>query len=167
MITPSSGPGSPAGSCARPAGSRAPRASRRASPPSPRAGCAGAGQPRRGDGEARRDYFTTREISNAIRAEAGPIYDAEQITYGSNSAFGKPVSVSLVGSNLEELDAAAQLIKSELERLEELSDVIDNNLDGLREIEITLKDKARYLGLNLQEIVGQVRRGFFGSESTL
>ncbi|MCB0703893.1 MAG: efflux RND transporter permease subunit [Saprospiraceae bacterium] len=116
------------------------------------------------DGEARRDYFTTREISNAIRAEAGPIYDAEQVTYGSNSAFGKPVSVSLVGSNLAELDAAAQLIKSELERLEELSDVIDNNLDGLREIEITLKDKARYLGLNLQEIVGQVRRGFFGSE---
>ncbi|MBR9922943.1 MAG: efflux RND transporter permease subunit [Bacteroidetes bacterium] len=116
------------------------------------------------DGEARRDFFTNREISNAIRENTGPILDAEQITYGAATAFGKPISVSLVGSNLDELEEAAAELKHELERLEELSDVIDNNQDGLREIEITLKDKARYLGLNLQEVIGQVRRGFFGSE---
>jgi multidrug efflux pump subunit AcrB len=42
--------------------------------------------------------------------------------------------------------------------------VVDNNQEGLREINLKLKDKARYLGLNLAEVVGQVRSGFFGNE---
>ena len=51
-----------------------------------------------------------------------------------------------------------------MEQLSELSDVVDNNQEGLREINISLKEKAKFLGLNIQEVLGQVRQGFFGSE---
>lgn len=115
------------------------------------------------DGESR-DPMTTRDVINAIREEAGPIPQAEIVTYGSQSAFGKPISVSLVGSNYEQLDRATEAVKQEMTQLAELVDVVDNNQEGLREINITLKEKARYLGLNLQEVLGQVRSGFFGSE---
>lgn len=115
------------------------------------------------DGE-NRDPMKVRDVINAIREEAGPIPQAEVVTYGSQSAFGKPVSISLVGEDYKQLRTATEAVKAEMQQLAELSDVVDNNQEGLREINISLKEKARYLGLNLQEVLGQVRSGFFGSE---
>ncbi|PHN08024.1 efflux RND transporter permease subunit [Flavilitoribacter nigricans] len=115
------------------------------------------------DGE-NRDPMKVRDVINAIREEAGTIPQAEVVTYGSQSAFGKPVSISLVGEDYPQLQKAIEAVKLEMQQLAELTDVVDNNQEGLREINISLKDKARYLGLNLQEVLGQVRSGFFGSE---
>jgi multidrug efflux pump subunit AcrB len=115
------------------------------------------------DGE-NRDSLSVREVINAIRQEAGEIPVAEVVTYGAQSAFGKPISLSLVGENYTELKAATEAVKAEMRALSELADVVDNNQEGLREVNISLKEKGRYLGLNLQEVVGQVRSGFFGSE---
>jgi multidrug efflux pump subunit AcrB len=115
------------------------------------------------DGESR-DSLSLREVANTIRRLAGPIPEAEVVTYGGQSAFGKPISVALVGNDYQQLDAATEDIKEAMSALQELADVVDNNQEGLREIEITLKEKARFLGLNLSEIVGQVRSGFFGRE---
>jgi multidrug efflux pump subunit AcrB len=115
------------------------------------------------DGE-NRDSLSLREVINAIRQEAGEIPLAEVVTYGAQSAFGKPISVSLVGENYTELKAATEAVKAEMRALSELTDVVDNNQEGLREVNITLKEKGRFLGLNLQEVVAQVRSGFFGSE---
>ncbi len=114
-------------------------------------------------GEAR-DTMQTRDVANAIREKMGPIPQAERVTYGGQGTFGKPISISLVGENISELKEAAERVKSELESLTELADVVDNNQQGLREIEINLKPKAEYLGLKPQDVVGQVRNGFFGSE---
>lgn len=115
------------------------------------------------DGEYR-DSLRLREVINTIRKEAGAIRAAEVVTFGAQSTFGKPISISLVGENQEDLKAATDAVKAEMQALTDLTDVVDNNQEGLREININLKDKARYLGLNLQEVVGQVRSGFFGSE---
>jgi multidrug efflux pump subunit AcrB len=115
------------------------------------------------DGE-NRDSMRLRDVINAIRKEAGPIPAAEVVSYGAQSTFGKPISISLVGENYEELNAATNEVRREMQLLTELADVVDNNQEGLREININLKEKGQYLGLNLQEVVGQVRSGFFGSE---
>ena len=112
-----------------------------------------------------RDPVSQRAVTNAIRQEVGPIDEAEVLSFGGRSFFGKPVSVSLVGSNLAELEAATADMKSELQQMAELTDVVDNNQEGLRELNIELKEKARYLGLDLQDIVGQVRSAFFGAEA--
>ena len=115
------------------------------------------------DGE-NRDSLSLRDVINVIRSEVGDIPMAEVVSYGAQSAFGKPISISLVGENYAELKAATEKVKAEMQALTELTDVVDNNQEGLREVNITLKEKGRYLGLNLQEVVGQVRSGFFGSE---
>ena len=111
-----------------------------------------------------RDSLRLREVSNLIRKETGPIIQAESVSFGSRSVFGKPISIAVTGSDNEQLAVAAERIKDELNNLEELTDVIDDNQLGLREINVSLKEKALFLGLNLQEIVAQVRQGFFGSE---
>lgn len=111
-----------------------------------------------------RDSLNLRRVVNEIRKQAGPIPEAELVTYGSQNAFGKPVSISLVGEDQEQLKLATEAVKREMRALPALTDVVDNNQEGLREVNISLTEKARYLGLNLQEVVGQVRAGFFGSE---
>ncbi|MEZ5055783.1 MAG: efflux RND transporter permease subunit [Saprospiraceae bacterium] len=116
------------------------------------------------DGEAR-DPLTTREIINKIRELTGPVYEAEQLTFGSFSPFGKPISISLVGSDKEALASATEEVKHELKQLAELQDVVDDNLEGLQEIQITLKEKAKYLGLQVTDVLSQVRQGFFGAEA--
>lgn len=103
-------------------------------------------------------------ITNMIREETGPIYAAENLTFGTQSPFGKPVSVSLLGYNLNELEAAKKELKAELASLPALRDIIDNDSEGFKEVNIQLKEKANFYGLTLQEVTRQVRQGFFGIE---
>jgi multidrug efflux pump subunit AcrB len=104
------------------------------------------------------------KVSGMIREKAGEIAGAENVSYGTASPFGKPVSVSLLGKNPIALTGAVEMLKAELAKFEGLKDIIDNNQEGLREVDIQLTDKARQLGLNLQDIISQVRQGFFGNE---
>ncbi len=110
----------------------------------------------------RRD-FTSGEVTNAIRDKAGKIYGVETLTFGSGGNFGgKPVSVSLLSNNIKELKAAKIELKEELSKNIELKDVADNDPSGIKEIKIKLKNNAYTLGLTLNEVMSQVRSGFFG-----
>lgn len=104
------------------------------------------------------------QISNAIRKKAGAIPLAEKVAYNISSPFGRAISVSLLGFKKEELDAAKEELKSEMSKMKILKDVVDSDQQGLREINIELKDKASQLGLRVQDVLSQVRQGFFGSE---
>ncbi len=115
------------------------------------------------DGE-NRDSLSARAVTNSIRKMVGEIPEAEVVTYGAASAFGKPISISLVGEDYVQLKAATEEVKAAMKGLSDLADVVDNNQEGLKEVNIELTEKGKYLGLNLQEVVGQVRSGFFGSE---
>ncbi len=108
--------------------------------------------------------FHTMEFSNAIRNRVGGIPEAERLNFVQESHFGKPVSLSFKSYDLETLNAVKEEIKEELNSLSGLKNVIDNHETGMREIKITLKDKAYILGLNLQDVMSQVRYGFFGME---
>jgi len=114
------------------------------------------------DGENRN--IPVLEIQDSIRKRVGPIQGAENLSFGISSFFGKPISVSVLGNDYNELEAAVKAVKKELESLAELKDVLDNNQAGLREVNITLNDKGKQLGLNLNEVIAQVRQGFFGAE---
>lgn len=103
-------------------------------------------------------------IANAIRKEVGTIHEAEKLSFGTGSPWGKPISVSLLGNNLEDLEAATEEMKLSMGELRSIKDLNDNNQKGIKEVKITLKDKAYLLGLNLQTVISQVRQGFFGNE---
>ncbi|SKB45467.1 Multidrug efflux pump subunit AcrB [Salegentibacter holothuriorum] len=108
--------------------------------------------------------FGSPEITNAIRDEVGPVYGVENLTFGSGGNFGgSPVSVSLLGNNLQELEAAKEELKENFENNPLLKDVTDNDPQGIKEINIQLKESAYALGLDLNEVMRQVRNGFFGT----
>jgi len=108
--------------------------------------------------------FHSNEFSKAVRQKIGEIPEAEKLEFVQKSHFGKPISVSLLSYDLEELNEAKNSLKEELEKLSGLVNVVDNNEPGMREVKITLKDKAYMLGLTLKEVMSQVRNGFFGAE---
>ncbi len=114
------------------------------------------------DGEARKTESMV--IANRIRDAVGPLPEAQNITFGRVSMFGKPVSISLLGSEPAQLRKARDLLVSELKEFDALKDVIDTEQEGRREINISLKPRAYAMGLKLQDIVGQVRQGFFGQQ---
>lgn len=115
------------------------------------------------DGEQR--GFRAEDFSNRIREMAGTVPGVQNLTFGLATPFGKPVSVSLRSNELSELNAAKTELRSELQELPTLRDVVDSDRPGNREVVLQLKEKAFLLGLNAQEIAGQVRQGFFGLET--
>ncbi|MBI6119161.1 efflux RND transporter permease subunit [Salegentibacter maritimus] len=108
--------------------------------------------------------FGSPEITNAIRDEVGTVYGVENLTFGSGGNFGgSPVSVSLLGNNLQELEAAKEELKENFENNPLLKDVTDNDPQGIKEINVELKESAYALGLDLNEVMRQIRNGFFGT----
>lgn len=116
------------------------------------------------DGETRGD-ITARKIIAKVREKLGAVNEAETLTYSSGSPFGKPLSVSLLGSEPEELERAIAAVKENLSKISDLKDIVDNNQQGLKEISLALTPQAYNLGFTLQEIISQVRQGFFGAEA--
>lgn len=103
-------------------------------------------------------------IAAMIGERVGPLPEVDKAEFGSTSFFGKPISIPLMGRDLNELQAAKKELKEQLQGITELRDVTDNDPQGLREIEIELKDKAFILGFNQLTIAQQIRQGFFGEE---
>ena len=110
--------------------------------------------------------FSSPEITNTLRERVGKIHGVESLTFGSGGNFGgSPVSISLLGNNIEQLKAAKIELKELLEKNPLLKDISDNDPAGIKEVRIKLKDNAYLLGLNLQSVMSQVRSGFFGLQT--
>lgn len=115
-------------------------------------------------GEAR--DFSSQDITNSIRDEVGEVYGVERLIFGSGRNFGgSPVSVSLLGNNTEELKRAKDELRLVFENNPLLTDISDSDPEGIKEINIELKESAYALGLNLREVMSQVRAGFFGLQA--
>lgn len=103
-------------------------------------------------------------INGLIQKKTGRLSGAQKLIFAQRVPFGKPVELSLKGPNLAALEGARNAVKAQMNKLSTIKDVADNYQPGLRELNVTLKDKAHLLGLTLQDVLGQVRQGFFGGE---
>jgi multidrug efflux pump subunit AcrB len=109
--------------------------------------------------------YSSLELANLIRDELGPMPDAEKLTCGQASAFGKPVSVTLLGDNPAEINAAKNELKEAMKAIPELKDVVESVESGRREIQVTLTEKAYSMGFTEAQVLAQVRAGYFGYEA--
>jgi multidrug efflux pump subunit AcrB len=114
-------------------------------------------------GEMRK--VSSLQITDLIRRETGKIPQAVNLEFGRSSHWGKPISVAIIGDDLQEMRAAKEDLKKQLRKIKALKDVIDNDTPGLREVNIVLKPKALALGLTPLDVMNQVRAGFFGAEA--
>ncbi|MBV6645073.1 MAG: efflux RND transporter permease subunit [Cyclobacteriaceae bacterium] len=115
------------------------------------------------EGDARN--IKSFDIADRIRSEVGPIPEAVNLAYGSIPIFGKPVSIALVGRDLDELRAAKNKLRAYLSQRDDLKDITDTDKLGMPEVEMQLTSKAKFLGLNEAQVFDQVRKGFFGLEA--
>ena len=103
------------------------------------------------------------DVANAVEEQVGPVYGVESLIFGANTSFGgPPISISLEGNNIQELKLAKEDLKTAMRELPQLKDISDNDPAGIKEINLKLKDNAYQLGLTLNEVMSQVRSGFFG-----
>ena len=114
--------------------------------------------------DTREREFLSTDFSNSWRQAVGQVPEVDRINYVESSQFGKAVSISLLGDNIQDLNLAVEAFKIELNQLAGLKNVIDDNQQGMREIEVELKDHAYSLGLDIQTVMNQIRSGFYGSE---
>ncbi len=117
-------------------------------------------------GEERPNAIRSDMVTNRLRELVGPVIGVESLIYGSGGNFGgDPVSVSLLGYNIEELKAAKEELKQAMLNNPDLKDIADNDPAGIKEIRLELKENAYMLGLNLRTVMNQVRAGFFGTQA--
>ncbi|WP_405412805.1 efflux RND transporter permease subunit [Maribacter sp. Asnod1-A12] len=117
-------------------------------------------------GEERPNEISADLVTRRLEELVGPVLGVESLIYGSGGNFGgSPVSVSLLGNNIEQLKAAKVELKSILTKNTRLKDISDNDPAGIKEIRLTLKENAYLLGLDLQALMDQVRAGFFGVQA--
>jgi multidrug efflux pump subunit AcrB len=70
-----------------------------------------------------------------------------------------------LGNNITELKAAKKELKAALESNTLLKDIADNDPAGIKEIRLELRENAYLLGLDLRNVMSQVRAGFFGTQA--
>ena len=115
-------------------------------------------------GEERPDEIRSDMVTTRLRELVGPVVGVESLIYGSGGNFGgDPVSISLLGNNIEELKQAKTELKTAMVNNALLKDVADNDPAGIKEIRLELKENAYLLGLDLRSVMNQVRAGFFGA----
>ncbi len=103
-------------------------------------------------------------ITDSLRQAIGKIPDADKLTYGSFSVFGKPIDISIRSNNLKTLEAAKKEVRAAMSNIPDLVDIYDSDKKGGPEIEVQLNEKAKLLGITLKEVTAQIRQGFFGFE---
>jgi len=109
--------------------------------------------------------ISTSKISQRISEELGEIPDAQKFSVGGMNHWGSPVSISLLGKDLKELNQAKDFLLNRLRNIDDLNNITENNSVGKREVRLELKPKAYLLGLNQVQIASQVRQGFYGAQA--
>ncbi|MFC1608275.1 efflux RND transporter permease subunit, partial [Candidatus Latescibacterota bacterium] len=104
-------------------------------------------------------------ISEKVRNKIGKVPESEKFTVGGRNRWGSPISISLLGKNLEELDLAKDMLTKELQDIPQIYNITDSNAIGKREVRLKLKPEAYFLGLDHAGISNQVRQGFYGGQS--
>tara|TARA_B100000809_G_scaffold224057_1_gene233971 strand:- start:4682 stop:7879 length:3198 start_codon:yes stop_codon:yes gene_type:complete len=103
-------------------------------------------------------------ITDSLRKAIGNIPEADKLTFGVSSPFGMPISISLRSNDLHNLERAKAELRAIMNDMPELVDTYDSDKKGAPEIEVSLNEKAKLLGVTLQDVTGQIRQGFFGFE---
>ena len=89
-----------------------------------------------------------------------------QDTYvGGFNQFGKEIEVGLTSQNATNLLSARDLFKKELSKMDGVINIKDNMPSGKNEIYLKLRPEADIYGISKNEVLNQVRQGFFGQEA--
>ena len=109
---------------------------------------------------------SSQEIVKLWRDKSGEFPGAERVVFwGLNTApGGRPVELSLLGSDIDELEVAAVKIKAQLATYSGVFDIQDSRGPGKWELQMRLTREAESLGIQLDDVARTVRAAFHGEE---
>lgn len=90
---------------------------------------------------------------------------AQDLYVGGFNRFGKEIEVGLTSTNEAELLNARDMFKEELSKLEGVINIKDNMPPGRNEVNIQLRPQAEIYGISKNDVLSQIRQGFFGQEA--
>ncbi len=109
--------------------------------------------------------FLARDVVSKWRELVGEIPGTVELVFSTEAASGgNAIDLELVGSDMGQLEKAANEVKAALKVFKGVIDISDSNIEGKRELKLELKPGAEPLGLRLNDVATQVRQGFYGEE---
>ena len=115
---------------------------------------------------AKRPDILASEVTSKWREFTGDILGTEQSTFtiiGSGPG-GNPLEIRLHGSELSQMEAAAQALKEEIASYPGTFDITDDFRPGKMEKQIYIQPGAESLGVTMADIATQLRQGYYGDE---
>ncbi len=115
---------------------------------------------------AKRPDILASEVTSKWREFTGDILGTEQSTFtiiGSGPG-GNPIEIRLHGSELSQVEAAAQALKEEIASYPGTFDITDDFRPGKMEKQIYIQPAAESLGVTMADIATQLRQGYYGDE---
>lgn len=104
------------------------------------------------------------ELNQRFRQKLGVLPEAEKLAFTTQTPFGDAISIAVIGDDLQQIRGAKEMLMEAMRNTANLKDVNSNDSPGNKELTLTLKDQAIAAGFTLQQIMSQVRSGFFGAE---
>lgn len=117
--------------------------------------------------EADKRPFSSAELANEWRETFDWPAGVQRLRfeYRTGPAVGERVAFRLVHEDWDTLQAAAETLAQHLHEFPGLFDVDDGLHQGKEQISLTLKPRARQLGVTESDLALQVRSAFFGTEA--
>ncbi|MDP6443350.1 MAG: efflux RND transporter permease subunit [Pirellulaceae bacterium] len=109
---------------------------------------------------------SSRDLIAKWRAKAGDFPGAERVVFWgiNHSPGGRPIELSLLSSDVDQLDVVAEKFKRRLATYQGVVDIHDSRGPGKWELRIKLKTGAHDLGVRLDQLGRIVRGAFHGEE---
>ncbi|MFC1757243.1 efflux RND transporter permease subunit [Planctomycetota bacterium] len=111
---------------------------------------------------------TSQQLIADWRAAVGDIPGIDSISYNSIAAGpgGTPIEFKLLADaeHVDQLEAAVDECKVKLATFNGVFDVSDDSKPGKWEFQISLKDKAKSMGIREKDIADTIRASYYGAE---
>ncbi len=115
---------------------------------------------------AQQRQISSGDVVQAWRDEVGVLPYVRGITFsGEIIDLGSPVAAVLSHPEPTDLVDAAETVVDGLQELGGVFDIRSDHTPGVPEIQLELRPEAQTLGLTVDQLAGQARDAFFGSEA--
>ena len=109
--------------------------------------------------------LVANEIIDLLREEVGLLPNVRRLNFLNKGPSGSNISLSLSGSNPDELTLASADLQQYLGQFFGVYDVYNSQGSGSKEVLISPKPYASQIGIRLSDIANQVRQAFYGEEA--
>jgi len=112
--------------------------------------------------------WSSDKVIKMWREEAGKFPGTESAVFGTEGfgPGGAPIEFRLLGQpeDMAEIEAAIEKCKEKVATYPGVSDVRDNSQPGKFEFQLTVKDRAKALGITVADLAETVRSSYYGEE---